>query len=353
MHKLIIGLSITALFSFQACTNVKENKRDVTRQLRQTLTVDASVVSLSSKDFAYNYSGSLLANEAIDIRPEISGKITNIYFKEGAKVKKGDILVKMFDADLQAQLKKNKLQIELQAKEEKRKKELFDLKGISKEEYEISENLLNTLKAEQDLLNAQISKTELVAPFTGIAGLRNVSEGAFVTNINIITTLQQIDPIKVEFSVPEKYKPNISMNKEINFTVEGLNETFKGNIYATESKIDASTRSIRVRALCPNPEGKLFPGSFVSVKLNLFPNQESIFITARAIVPLIDGEQVFIVKNGKAAAVKVITGIRTETQVEIEKGLQPNDTLVTTGLLQIKDGMPVSPRIKRDKIVKE
>jgi membrane fusion protein (multidrug efflux system) len=315
--------------------------------------VDASVVSMSSKDFAYSYTGTLLANEAVEIRPEISGKITHIYFKEGARVKKGELLVKMFDADLQAQLKKNKLQIELQAKEENRKKELFNLKGISKEEYEISENLLNTLKAEQDLLNAQISKTELVAPFTGIIGLRNVSEGSFVSNSNIITTLQQIDPIKIEFSIPEKYKNNIVNNQEVEFTVEGVADTFRGKVYATESKIDLSTRSIRIRALCANPQGNLFPNSFATIKLNLFPNQQSIFIPARSIVPLIDGEQVFIVRNGKAAAIRVTTGIRTETEVEVEKGLQPNDTLVTSGLLQIKEGMGIKAKIRQDKLAKE
>ena len=353
MHKLIISLLVPVLFSLTACIKGKENKQDRTRLSRQSLTVDASVVKLSSKDFAYSYTGSLLANEAIDLRPEISGKITRIYFKEGGRVKKGDILVKMFDADLQAQLKKNKLQIELQAKEEGRKNELFKLKGISKEEYEISENLLNTLKAEQDLLNAQISKTELVATFDGIVGLRNVSEGAFVTNTTVITTLQQVDPIKIEFSVPEKYKPNISENQEMEFTVEGLTDIFKGKIYAMESKIDASTRSLRIRALSPNPQGKLFPNSFATIKLNLFPDQESIFIPSRAIVPLIDGEQVFIVKNGKAVAVKVTTGMTTETDTEIAKGLQPNDTLVISGLLQIKEGMPVTARIKSDKLVKE
>jgi membrane fusion protein (multidrug efflux system) len=334
------------------CKHEKEAKNNASRQVRQ-LTVDATVIGLSSKDFAYTYTGTLLANEAIELRPEISGKITNIFFKEGARVKKGEILVKMFDADLQAQLKKNKLEIELKAKEENRKKELFNLQGISKEEYEISENQLNTLKAEQDLLNAQISKTELVAPFTGIVGLRNVSEGSFVTNSNIITTLQQIDPIKIEFSVPEKYKQNIKANQEIEFTVEGLSGNFYGKVYAMESKIDLATRSIRVRALCSNSDGKLFPNSFATIKLNLFPNQQSIFIPARAIVPLIDGEQVFIVKNGKAMAVKIISGIRTETEVEVEKGLQPSDTLVLSGLLQIKEGMPVVPKVKREKIVKE
>lgn len=346
----ILFVSIT--FFFFGCKGDKKQEKNSSRQLRQ-LTTDAFVVSMSSKDFAYTYTGTLLANEAVEIRPEISGKITHIYFKEGARVKKGELLVKMFDADLQAQLKKNKLQIELQAKEEKRKKELFNLQGISKEEYEISENLLNTLKAEQDLLNAQISKTELVAPFTGIIGLRNVSEGSFVSTSNIITTLQQIDPIKIEFSVPEKYKNNIINNQEVEFTVEGVADTFKGKVYATESKIDLSTRSIRIRALCSNPQGRLFPNSFATIRLNLFPNQQSIFIPARSIVPLIDGEQVFIVRNGKAAAVRVRTGIRTETMVEVEDGLQPHDTLITSGLLQIKEGMSITAKVRQEKLVKE
>jgi membrane fusion protein (multidrug efflux system) len=352
MKKIPAILIVPILFLIGGCKDGKKVEKNSSKQVRQ-LTVEAFVVSMSSKDFAYTYTGTLLANEAIDLRPEISGKITHIYFKEGARVNKGDLLVKMFDADLQAQLKKNKLQIELQSKEENRKKELFDLKGISKEEYEISENQLNTLRAEQDLLNAEISKTELTAPFTGIAGLRNVSEGAFVTNNNVITTLQQIDPIKVEFSVPEKYKQNISPNQEIEFSVEGVADTFRGKVYATESKIDLSTRSIRIRALCPNPQGKLFPNSFATIKLNLFPNQESIFIPAKSIVPLIDGEQVFVLKNGKAAAVRVITGIRTETDVEVEKGLAPDDTLVTSGLLQIKEGMRIIPKIKQEKLVKQ
>ena len=344
MNKLLTLLFIiTSLFSLVGCKNRKETKGNENRQVRP-LTVDATVVTLTSKDFTYTYNGILLANEAIDLRPEISGKVTKIYFKEGGRVRKGDVLVKMFDADLQAQLKKNKLQIELQTKEEKRKNELFNLKGISREEYEISENHLNTLRAEQDLLNAQISRTELVATFNGIAGLRNVSEGAFVTNSTIITTLQQIDPIKIEFSVPEKYKQNIQLNKEIDFTVEGLPDAFKGKVFAFESKIEELTRSLRIRALCANPQGKLFPGSSVKINLNLFPKKEGIFIPARAIVPVIDGEQVYIIKNGKAAAVKVTLGIQTETEVEIEKGLMPNDTLVISGLLQIKEGMPVTAK---------
>lgn len=347
MHKLLAGLLIAALLSFSSCTGGKENKQEVSKTSRVSLTVDGSVIAMSSKDLSYTYTGSLLANEEINIQPEISAKVTKILFKEGTRVNKGQLLVKMFDADLQAQLKKNKLEIELKEKEFNRKKELLKLNGISMEEFEISENGLNTLIAEQDLLHAQISKTELIAPFSGIVGLRMVSEGSFVNNNTMITSLQQIDPIKIEFSIPEKYKPNLAENMEVKFMVEGNERIYTAKIYALESKIEAATRSIRIRAFAPNPDRSLFPGSFVSIKLNLFPGKETIFITARAIVPVIDGEQVFIVRNGKVAIVKVITGIRTETEVEILKGLQLNDTLITSGLLQVKEGMPVKVRIAK------
>ena len=345
MHKLIAGLLLTVPVAFFSCKGGKESNKEVSKSPQVSLTVDGSVVKMSSKDLSYAYTGTLLANEEIDIRPEISAKVTKILFKEGTKVNKGQLLVKMFDADLQAQLKKSKLMIELKTKEFERKKELLKLKGISQEEFEISENGLNTLTAEQDLLKAQISKTELIAPFNGIVGLRMVSEGSFVTTTTVITSLQQIDPIKVEFSIPEKYKQDLKENMEIKFTVEGTDRVYSARIYALESKIDAATRSIRIRALAPNPDRSLFPGSFVSIKLNLFPDKETIFITARAIVPVIDGEQVFLVKNGKVVPIKVTTGIRTDTEVEILKGLQLNDTLITSGLLQVKENMPVKVRI--------
>jgi membrane fusion protein (multidrug efflux system) len=347
MHKLLNCLVFTVLISFFACSGGKEKAKIGDKAAKVSLTVDGSVVTMSSKDISYAYSGSLLANEEIDVRPEISAKVTKILFQEGTKVNKGQLLVKMFDADLQAELKKSKLQIELKAKEVARKKELIKLNGISKEEYETSENGLNTLIAERELLEAQISKTELTAPFNGSVGLRMVSEGSFVTTTTVITSLQQIDPVKIEFSIPEKYKANLQDNMEIKFTAEGSDRVYSAKIYALESKIDAATRSIRIRALAPNPDRSLFPGSFVSIKLNLFPDKSSLFIIARAIVPLIEGEQVFIAKGGKVVATKVTTGVRTETEVEILSGVQVNDTLITSGLLQVKDGMPVNVRIAK------
>ncbi|MEI6274844.1 MAG: efflux RND transporter periplasmic adaptor subunit [Prolixibacteraceae bacterium] len=308
---------------------------------RQILAVDGVALKLVKLDLSYSYTGTLMANEEADIRPEISAKVTGIYFKEGSLVTKGTMLVKMFDSDLQANLKSNKLQLELAQKELDRKKELYQFKGISKEELDISENAFNTLKASQDLIKAQISKTELHAPFSGVVGLRMVSEGAFVSNQTIITSLQQVDPVKVDFSIPEKFITNLTIGKEIDFTIDGRDDHFIGKIYALESKIDASTRSIRVRALCPNPKRLLFPGSFTKISIKLFPDKECIMIPARSTVPLMEGEQVYLIKKGKAKAVDIKTGYRNEREVEVTDGLAQGDTLVTSGLLQIKEGMAV------------
>lgn len=342
--RAIFFITIVLLF-FSSCRN-DVKKRGAFTEGKVILKVDGQVLKLADLDFIYAYTGTLLANEEIDIRPEISAKVTGIYFKEGSIVKKGDRLVKMFDSDLQAQLRSVQLQSELAKKELDRKKELYQFKGISKEELDISENSFNTLMASQDLIKAQISKTELCAPFSGVVGLRMVSEGAFVSNSTIITSLQQVDPIKIDFSVPEKFIENLNIGKEIAFTIDGREDQFIGKIYALESKIDASTRAIRVRALCPNPQRILYPGSFAKINLKLFPNKQSIMIPARSTVPLMDGEQVFIIKKGRAKAVDIKTGYRNEREVEVTDGLSPNDTLVTSGLLQIKEGMPIGIKIQ-------
>ncbi|HWS00303.1 MAG TPA: efflux RND transporter periplasmic adaptor subunit, partial [Prolixibacteraceae bacterium] len=285
MSNLGKAFLLTALVLVILSSCRKEVKKPGTgSESRAILTVEGQILKLTKLDFIYNYTGTLLANEEVDIRPEISAKVTGIFFKEGSIVKKGDRLVKMFDSDLQAQLRSVQLQSELAQKELDRKKELYQFKGISKEELDISENNFNTLKASQDLIRAQISKTELLAPFSGIVGLRMVSEGAFVSNSTIITSLQQVDPIKVDFSIPEKFISFLNIGKEMSFTVDGIEEPFEGKIYALESKIDASTRSIRVRALCPNPQRILYPGSFAKITLKLFPDKESIMIPARATV---------------------------------------------------------------------
>ena len=342
-YRVTLSLTVTAFLFFSCGSDAKKSSGPA--EGRNILTVEGQVMVLSTLDFSNVYTGKLMANEEIDIRPEISAKVTGINFKEGSTVSKGTMLVKMFDSDLQANLKSNQLQIELAQKELDRKKELYKFKGISKEELDISENNYNTLKANQDLIKAQISKTELHAPFTGVVGLRMVSEGSFVSSTTIITSLQQIDPIKVDFAVPEKFISNLNIGKEFDFTIDGRDDHYTGKIYALESKIDPQTGSIRVRALSPNSKRELYPGSYSKINLKLFPNKEVIMIPAKATVPLMEGEQVFVVRKGKARAVDIKTGYRTEREIEVTNGLAANDTLVTSGLLQIKEGMPVKVKI--------
>ena len=173
-----------------------------------------------------------------------------------------------------------------------------------------------------------------------------VSEGSFVTNSTVITSLQQVDPIKVDFSIPEKFIANLNVGKEIDFTVDGIEDHFTAKVYALESKIDVLTKSIRARALCPNPLRILHPGSFAKISVKLFPNKEVIMIPAKATVPLMEGELVYVLRKGKAKSVNIKTGYRNEREVEVTSGLVPGDTLVTTGLLQIKEGMAVRVKVQ-------
>jgi membrane fusion protein (multidrug efflux system) len=309
---------------------------------KKAMSVETMVLNLKALDHTYTFTGTLLANEEIELRSETSGRVVQINFAEGRMVRKGQLLVKINDNDLQAQLKKNMLQLELAILDESRKSELLKINGISKEEYDNSLIKLKSLQAETELISAQIAKTEIRAPFDGTIGLRMVSEGAYVSPTTLIASLQQIDPIKIDFSVPEKYKQYIITNKEIDFTIEGSDKIYKARIYAVEAKIDQATRTIRIRASCSNHNGLLYPGSYANIRINLIPGSKSIVIPARAIIPILGGQQVFIIKNGMVFPVRVKTGIRTSTEVEIIEGLFENDSLIMSGLLQVKPGMPVN-----------
>jgi membrane fusion protein (multidrug efflux system) len=305
------------------------------------------VVSLQPLDHTYSFTGTLLANEEVELRSETSGRIVQINFTEGRLVSRGQLLVKIVDSDLQANLKKNQLQLDLAVLDESRKSELLKINGISKEEYDNSLIKLKSLQAETDLIKAQIVKTEIHAPFTGIIGLRKVSEGAFVSPSTLIASMQQLDPIKIDFSVPEKYKQYIFVSKEIEFSIEGSNNNYKAKIYAIESKIDPETRTIKARALCSNSKNELYPGAFANIRINLMPDVKSIVIPAKAIIPVLDGQQVYIVKDGVAKPIKVKTGLRTSNDIEITEGLAENDSLILSGLLQIKPGAPIMGKPKK------
>lgn len=286
-------------------------------------------------------SGAISANEEAELRPEVSGKIVRLNIAEGGRVSKGELLVKINDADLQAQLKKLEFQLKLAEEKEGRQKKLLDISGISQEEYDIALGQLNVIKAEVENLMAQIAKTEIRAPFSGILGIRKVSEGAYVTPATVIVTMQQIDQVKVDFSVPEKYMNKIKKGDKIFFTIEGLDGNFSASIYAIDPKIDPSTRTVQLRALASNGSNKIYPGAFARVQLILDQNKSAMMVPTESIIPILKGQKVFLYRNGVAKEQLVETGLRTPTQIEVVKGLQFGDTIVVTGVMSTKQDMPL------------
>lgn len=290
--------------------------------------------------------GTLLPNEKVEIRNEVSGRVTGIYFKEGSELKQGTLLLKINDQDLQAQLNKNSVQEKMAQAEEYRKKQLLDIKAISQEEYDVAANTLQSIQAERKILDAQIAKTQIYAPLTGKIGLRNVSPGSYIPSNTLIATLQQVDPIKVEFAVPEKYTQLVKNGMVISVSMDYTIEPFTGKVYAVESGVDELTRTIKVRATCSNPNRLLVPGTFARISAVLEQIPDAIKAPSESLVGDITGNKVFVVRNGKAASVPIFAGIRTEKDVQITQGLQPGDSLIVSGLLQINDGTPVTVKGK-------
>ncbi|QJB41350.1 efflux RND transporter periplasmic adaptor subunit [Chitinophaga oryzae] len=307
---------------------------------RQPLT-DAWIVKTSTLDQAIEASGTLQSNEEVEVKPEINGRITHLYFKEGTNVKKGDLLVKLYDEDLRAQLQKLRLQQQLAKTTLERQENLLKINGISRQDVDVTRNQVSAFGADIEYTQTQLQKTELRAPFSGKLGLRNVSEGAIVSSATIITTLQQIDPLKMDFAVAEKYRNVIKNGDQVNFLVAGDNNEYKGSIYAIDPKIDLTTRTVKLRAIIPNNHGVLFPGSFAKVKITLRNLPEALMIPSQAVIPGTRDKKVIVADSGKAKFVVVETGIRTESSVQITSGLKPGDTVVTTGILQLKPGMPL------------
>jgi membrane fusion protein, multidrug efflux system len=285
--------------------------------------------------------GTLLANEEVMLNPEISGKIVQLNIKEGEPVAKGELLVKISDAEYQATLKKLELQAKLSDERSSRQKQLLQVKGISQEEFDISVNELNSIKADIEYTKALIAKTEIRAPFNGIIGLKYVSEGAYVNPSSKIAAIQQINPVKIDFSVPEKYAGVIQKNTVVEFTIEGVGKKQKARVYAVEPKIDLATRTVQIRAVAENGSAVLFPGAFAKIELPLQKIENAIMIPTQAIIPVLKGKRVFVCRNGKAEPVSVETGIRTDQYIQVTNGLQAGDSVITTGIMQLKPGAPV------------
>lgn len=280
--------------------------------------------------------GTLVSNEATEIHPEVAGRITGIYFKEGAFVNKGALLVKLNDADLQAQKRKLLVQLQVAKQNENRSEQLLKIQGISRQDYEAVALQVNNVNADLAVVETQIEKTNIRAPFSGKLGLRMVSVGAYVSPTSVISAISQPNQLKLDFTVPERYINQISNGKIVNFKVDGSDRTYAARVMATESNITQDTRTLQVRAAVQGTTAGLVPGNFATVRLNFEPDPNAIVIPSQAIIPQARGKKVYIYNDGVAKFVDVTTGIRDSANVQIMEGLKVGDTVLVTGLLALK-----------------
>jgi membrane fusion protein, multidrug efflux system len=340
LTKTLTTVTLLATLSIAACKNKQDEAKGKSGK-PNNLSAEGYVATAGSFINQYSVGGSLLPNEEIEIHPEINGRVTNILFKEGSKVRKGQTLIKLYNADLGAQVQKLKAQRQLQVKIQERQKQLLDIGGISKQDYETTQTQVAAIDADIAFAQAQMRATRVVAPFDGTIGIRTISVGAVVTPATTITTLQQTHPLKMDFTIPDHYFKLLSVGKEVLFSVTGNNDTLIGKISAIDPGADAATRTVKVRAIVPNPDNKLVAGSFAQVYLPLHSDDNAILIPSQAVIPTTREKKVGVVKNGKAELVTVKLGTRTSDKVEVLQGINVGDTVIITGLMQIKPGMDV------------
>ena len=322
-------------------TDVLEEKTSVSSAQKKPLNVSFEIIQPEPISEKINVVGSLLPDEEVDLTFESSGKLVNIYFREGTIVQKGDLLAKINDLPLQAQLKKLTAQLPLAENRVFRQKTLLEKDAVSQEAFEQVISDLNQLQADIELVKAQISQTELKAPFDGYIGLRLVSEGNYVSPTTVVARLTKISPMKINFSVPERYASQIRKETLIRFKTDANSIQTEASVYALDAVINSETRTRDVRAIFPNSKREWMPGAFVSIEISLNEIPNAIAIPSQALVPELGIDKVFLYKSGKAQPVEVTTGLRTDAKVQIIRGLQTGDTILTSGMLQLRTGMPV------------
>lgn len=342
----VLILGVVGMITYRALKNNEIGKPKSPESMVKSTTVSGMVLSPQVFDDNIFLSGTLEANEQIEIRSEVSGIVESINFEEGSKVTKGQVLFKVNDIELQAQLSKVQTAQKLAAENERRAKLLLEKQAISQEEYDISSADYQSAKAESSLIAAQLSKTTIRAPFSGIIGLRSISKGTYVNPSTVVAKLVNTDQLKITFSIPEKYASKINLNTALTFTTSDSKATNTAKIYAIEPEVEIATRTLKMRAIANNPEGKLFPGSYANVILPLETVNDALMVPSEALIPVQNGKKIFVSEGGKAKEITVEIGSRTGNAVRVLSGLKVGDTVLTYGVMALKNGSPVKVKLQ-------
>ncbi len=338
---ILAALAILVVLAVPKLIQLRKTAAPTAAPTQKTLRVRAHRVVSSQLTERLATTGTVRANEEVEIVSEISGKISDFHFREGSAVAAGQLLLKIDDSELLADRQRALYRVELAERAEARQQQLLDDGVISSETYDVALGELNVLRAELQLIEAQLLKTEIRAPFSGIIGLRWVSPGSYLSSQTRIASLNDLDPVKLDFSVPERYSALMKVGDEMSFRVEGFERAFPGTIYAIEPSVDAATRSLRVRARCPNSDGALIPGAFANVDLVLRSISDALTVPSIAVIPELGGKKVFVFEDGAAQPRTVETGIRSESVVQVTSGLKEGDVVIVSGLMQLQPGLEV------------
>lgn len=288
--------------------------------------------------------GSLRSNQSVIARPEVAGVIREIRVDDGSPVKKGQLLFKLDSSIQEAELAQAEAGLRLAMRNYKRAQELFESGSGTVRARDEALSTMETSRAAAELARAQLEKTRIIAPFNGIAGLRQVDVGDYVKAGDDLISLDEIDPIKIDFNVPERFLRFVEPGQQVNVTVDALpGQTFSGQIYAISPRADPAGRSLAIRANIPNPDHTLKPGLFARVEIVTKHKQDSIFVPEEAIIPQGDDLAVYRVVDGKAVLTTVKVGLRRYGRAEIVEGLKPDDVVITGGTMKVRNGVAVQP----------
>jgi len=343
MHKAASQFLKVLVLSTAIVACGKKEAAAPTGQARQMQVpqVDGFIVRPQSMSDRIEVPGTLLPSEQTQIRAEVSGRIVQLNIQEGSVVQKGALLVKLFDADLQTQLKKLRVQLEIAETTEKRQRELLEIKGISQQDYDLVKLNVETLKVDIEATQIAIVKTEIRAPYAGQLGLRSVSLGAYISPTDIITTIRQVSQLKLEFSVPEKYAKEVKKGDRINFRVDGGQRNHAATVIATENSVEQTTRTLRIRAVVDKADQELVPGVFARINLQLGKTTDALLVPTQALISTARNKQVAVLKKDSVVFNIVETGVRDSAFVQVTQGLKAGDTIVTTGLMVLKPNSKV------------
>jgi membrane fusion protein, multidrug efflux system len=338
----VTGIFITIICFFVSCKSKVDGSQS-SKTPSAPPVVDVVIANTQTIDDIIDANGTVVANEYVELHPEASGRLTYLDVPEGKFITAGTIIARVNDADLKAQIEKSKVQLDLAQKTEDRYKKLLAVNGINQSDYDASLNVVNGYKADIDYNQALLDKTVLRAPFSGIMGLRQVSLGAYVSPTTLIATLQQLDKIKIDFTLPEVYGAVLKKGALVDVELDAIKKIHaKAEIIAVEPQVNQNSRNLTVRAILQNTKAN--PGAFVKVSINAGVNKKAIMIPTNSLIPDDKNNQAIIVKDGKAVFVNVKTGVRKSNNVEITSGISAGDTVVVTGVLFARAKNPVSIR---------